>query len=477
MFKKKTLMLILALLIIGIAASVAQAAPAVILDGQQLSFDVAPVIDNGRTLVPLRAIFESLGANVEWDSASSTVTATRGDTNIRLQIGNTTAYKNGVGVTLDVPGQLVQNRTMVPLRFVGEALGCSVNWNASSFAVEITSTGTRELSTEGLIQAFKDAGLSVIDEVIYTSSTDPNKLLGRPGEYIAKINFNDSNFSETGDTPELTIEQFSNKEDMEKRRDYIQTITDSSSLNAFKYYIYDNNVFLFRIPYDVTPEKAAEYASVFNAYMNYVDITPIPPTNVDITPIPPKNVDIKPIPPTNVDIAKSNTISLAGVKSATELESYLKDNFGELKTEFKTFNLKNYIRVIENEDQFKCFDIAIVIDWDAFVGEGYYDIRNSIKYTKEQKKAFEDSINTYQKSIADAAISAMPTKKIRGGFLDYGYEYPNLKKDYYEGAPFGWKNYAYSTSIFPYYEDTKITEFHWHSFNGISDPFDQIGLY
>jgi hypothetical protein len=139
MFKKKTLVLILALLIMGIGASVAQAEPAVILDGQQLSFDVAPVIDNGRTLVPLRAIFESLGANVEWDSVTSTVTATRSNTNIRLQIGNTTAYKNGMVVILDVPGKLIQNRTMVPLRFVGEALGCNITWNASSYAVEITS--------------------------------------------------------------------------------------------------------------------------------------------------------------------------------------------------------------------------------------------------------------------------------------------------------------------------------------------------
>lgn len=457
-------------LVLGFVANPVYAAEdiSVVVNGTPLVSDVAPIVVEGRTLVPLRAIAEALGVSIMWEQKQQLISFSNDTTTFVIKIGEkmVTIKSNGktTSGTIDVPPIIRNGRTFVPLRFLTESLNINISYDKMTNTVYIGSgqntlseLKARELSTEGLIRAFKDAGLSVIDEVIYTSSTDPNKKLGRPGEYIAKINFNDSNFSEIGDTPELTIEQFSNKKDMEKRRDYIQSIVDSTNLNDLKYYIYDNNVFLFRIPYSVTPEKAAEYENVFNDYMNYVDITPIPPTKVDI--------------------AKSNTISLSGVKSATELESYLKDNFGELKTEFKTFNLKNYIRVIENEDQFKCFDIAIVIDWDSFVGEGYYDIRNSIKYTKEQKKAFEDSINTYQKSIADAAISAMPTKKIRGGFLDYGYEYPNLKIDYYEGAPFGWKNYAYSTDIFPYYEDTKITKFHWHSFNGLDDPYDVIGLF
>ncbi|MDW5299887.1 MAG: hypothetical protein SA378_07105 [Sedimentibacter sp.] len=89
-------------------------------------------------------------------------------------------------------------------------------------------------------------------------------------------------------------------------------------------------------------------------------------------------------------------------------------------------------------------------------------------------KAFEDSINSYLKSMANAAISSMPTKKIRGGFLEAGYKYPNLKMDYYENTIFGWKNYDYLTRIFPYYEDTRITEFHWHNFGESGAPFDEI---
>ena len=99
-------------------AAVVQAVPKVILDGNQLSFDVSPTIENGRTLVPLRAIFEALGADVNWDGVTQTVTATNGNAWIELQIGATTVYKNGSPVSLDVPAKIINNRTLVPLLYV-----------------------------------------------------------------------------------------------------------------------------------------------------------------------------------------------------------------------------------------------------------------------------------------------------------------------------------------------------------------------
>lgn len=152
MTKKRILTMILAVLMLGVFAGVAQAAsPAVVLDGQQLAFDVAPTIDNGRTLVPLRTIFESLGADVTWDGETSTVTALKDDTTIRLQIGNANAYRNGNPVELDVSGKIVQGRTMVPLRFVGEALNCQVEWNGPGNRVEILSAG-QETVTPAIAQ-------------------------------------------------------------------------------------------------------------------------------------------------------------------------------------------------------------------------------------------------------------------------------------------------------------------------------------
>ncbi|MDI9449250.1 MAG: copper amine oxidase N-terminal domain-containing protein [Pelotomaculaceae bacterium] len=110
----------------------------VILNGRTLQFDVPPIIENDRTLVPLRVIFEALGAGVEWDGATQTVRAERDGTIIKLVIGGK-AYVNDQPVELDVPAKIVNDRTLVPLRFVSEALGCRVEWFGDSMTVSITS--------------------------------------------------------------------------------------------------------------------------------------------------------------------------------------------------------------------------------------------------------------------------------------------------------------------------------------------------
>lgn len=113
----------------------------VVLNGRLLSFDVPPLIENGRTLVPLRVIFEALGATVQWDGATQTVTATKDDTKINLVIGGM-AYKNDQPVTLDVPAMIVNDRTLVPIRFVSESLGAVVAWDDATSTVVITESNT-----------------------------------------------------------------------------------------------------------------------------------------------------------------------------------------------------------------------------------------------------------------------------------------------------------------------------------------------
>lgn len=116
-----------------------EASPKVFLDGNQLQFDVSPVIENDRTLVPMRAIFEALGAEISWDEITKTVTAVKGDVKISLTVGSKTAYKNGEPFVLDVPAKIIGGRTMVPLRFISESLGAGVYWEGSTQTVRITS--------------------------------------------------------------------------------------------------------------------------------------------------------------------------------------------------------------------------------------------------------------------------------------------------------------------------------------------------
>ena len=105
----------------------------------KIAFDQVPVIENGRTLVPLRAIFEKIGATVEWDGNTQTVKATKGDTSISLTINNTTAYKNGQPITLDVPAKILNGRTLVPVRFVADCFGVDVQWVQETQTVLLTA--------------------------------------------------------------------------------------------------------------------------------------------------------------------------------------------------------------------------------------------------------------------------------------------------------------------------------------------------
>lgn len=111
----------------------------VIIDGELQQFEQPPFVVNGTTLVPMRAIFERLGANVEWNQAQRSVKATKGNTTIQLAIGSNMASKNGENVKLDVAAQTKNNHTMVPLRFISEALGANVMWDGKTSTVTITT--------------------------------------------------------------------------------------------------------------------------------------------------------------------------------------------------------------------------------------------------------------------------------------------------------------------------------------------------
>lgn len=107
-------------------------------NGEMIMFDQKPVIEEGRTLVPLRAIFEKLGAEIDWNGETSTVTATKDGTTISLTINNTTATKNGEAISLDVPAKIINGRTLVPVRFISDCFGVNVEWDGNARRVILT---------------------------------------------------------------------------------------------------------------------------------------------------------------------------------------------------------------------------------------------------------------------------------------------------------------------------------------------------
>ena len=109
----------------------------VIVNGKEVVFDQKPIIDNNRTLVPLRAIFEALGASVGWDNDTNSVIATKDDTVIFMQIGHNKLFKNNEAIELDVPPKLVNDRTLVPVRAIAESFNLKVSWDEATQTVTI----------------------------------------------------------------------------------------------------------------------------------------------------------------------------------------------------------------------------------------------------------------------------------------------------------------------------------------------------
>lgn len=107
----------------------------IVVNGGQIYMDTPPVIVNDRTLVPVRAIFEALNAEVLWDANTRTVTAYGKGKNIKMTIDERFFTKDGEAIPLDAPAQIINDRTMVPARAVAEALDCNVSWDANTRTV------------------------------------------------------------------------------------------------------------------------------------------------------------------------------------------------------------------------------------------------------------------------------------------------------------------------------------------------------
>jgi len=123
----------------AVPTTMAAPAVRVLVDAVEVLFpDQVPVISAGRTLVPLRFVSQDLGATVTWDDATSSVTMVFGSTRIVLVIGRQEITVNGVSRRLDVPAQIIGGRTMVPIRGIFESLGATVSWDQATNSVIIT---------------------------------------------------------------------------------------------------------------------------------------------------------------------------------------------------------------------------------------------------------------------------------------------------------------------------------------------------
>ncbi|MEM3873337.1 MAG: copper amine oxidase N-terminal domain-containing protein, partial [Nitrososphaeria archaeon] len=113
------------------------------VNGSPRTLDSPPIIKNNRTLLPIRAIIESLGGTVDWDPTLKKVEIFLGSNHLILQIGNANAYVNGSQKLIDpnnpsVYPEIINGRAMLPIRFIAENLGCDVQWDGTTKTITIT---------------------------------------------------------------------------------------------------------------------------------------------------------------------------------------------------------------------------------------------------------------------------------------------------------------------------------------------------
>ncbi len=114
----------------------------VYVNGTQVAFDQPPIIENDRTLVPMRRIFEAMGIEVKWSEPTQTITSTKGNDTVTMVVGKNQVIKNGqVVYTMDVPAKIVQERALVPIRAVAVAFDADVAWDAKNYVINIQTEG------------------------------------------------------------------------------------------------------------------------------------------------------------------------------------------------------------------------------------------------------------------------------------------------------------------------------------------------
>ncbi len=114
------------------------------INGEEMNFDQPAVLMNYRTMVPVRGVFEKVGASLTWNNTTKTAVIKKDDTVVSMTVGKSTATVNGETKTLDAPATIINSRTMIPLRFVGESIGATIKWDSASRTAYISTSDQAE---------------------------------------------------------------------------------------------------------------------------------------------------------------------------------------------------------------------------------------------------------------------------------------------------------------------------------------------
>lgn len=205
-----------------------------LINGKYISSDANPVIENDRTLVPIRVISENLGIPVSWDNESKQITLKKNNLNYVFEIGKNEYKKEDEILPLDASPKIINNRTFVPIRVVAEIFENKVNWDGKTKTVIIGEE--KNQTANDIALDLKSKGIPIDKIIVYNKDNDVNKLLGKPGQYTSKVNFSIKGLEQFNpDDPNGgSIEVFKNNADAVKRKNFIiDTIKNDKVLSTY----------------------------------------------------------------------------------------------------------------------------------------------------------------------------------------------------------------------------------------------------
>lgn len=166
------LAIILTVVLLGTAMVFADTPISLNLNGAAVPLDPSapPLIESNRTLVPYRALLEAMGAKVLWDQEAMMATAVLGSNQVQVTIDNAVGFVNGVAKNMDVPPRIVNDRTMIPLRFVMENLNCTVGWDQQTRTVSVITA--------------KDSGMTRILSIALEETPTSYRVVATGGNII-----------------------------------------------------------------------------------------------------------------------------------------------------------------------------------------------------------------------------------------------------------------------------------------------------
>ncbi|WP_434579208.1 stalk domain-containing protein [Thermoanaerobacterium thermosaccharolyticum] len=459
----------------------------IIINGQNVTFDQQPIIKDGTTLVPMRAFFEALGAKVDWNQSTQTVTGTRDNTTVQLTIGSKIGKVNGQNHALAVEAQIINGYTYIPLRFVGEALGDEVNY--SNGVITINSNKAPQDTIKPSLGSRKNpAG---IDDVInmHTETFDKRTF---DSTIILK------NIIRGNDAWKMVsnANMFNSKPE------------DGYEIILAKFYIKINKSSNEDAQFDLDPYNFILVSSDGKDYDSYICVPPSPnlraklyqgASNEGWVAFKVKINDLKPLIVYGkgydgsggvwfkgyTDTSDSNTTmsinsntnqtivsafsqqqnsdaKINTINNANDLKTYLEQNYSSLDTSIGKTSFK--FEIFENDSVLIPYDYWIATEFDPTF---YYDIKYSIKYTDDQKEKVKEELKDFQEKLAKDIISKLPNKKIQGGYYYSYYRYPNLQIDLVSFYYYSWTNYdepdILTTDMKKIYESTKPSTFRWYT--------------